>query len=42
MAEAPGTTLTVVEILDDIELHLFYWQEHHLSDPLARPNIVRL
>ncbi len=40
MAKAPGTTLTVVKILDDIELHLLYWHENHLSDALAGPNVV--
>ena len=40
MAEPSCPTLAIVEVLDDIELHLFDWHEHHLRDSLARLYLV--
>ena len=40
MAEAPRSTLAIVEFLDDIKLHLLYRHEHHLCNPLAGFDLV--
>jgi len=42
MAEATRTTLTFVEIFNDIELHLCDRHEQHLCDSLARLNLITI
>ena len=42
MAEPARTTLTFVEIFNDIELYLCHRHEHHLCDSLAGLNLVTL
>ena len=42
MAEATRTTLTFVEIFNDIELYLCDRHEQHLCDSLARLNLITL
>jgi len=40
MAEAPDPAFAVVEIFDDVELHLLNRHEYHLGDPLAWLDLV--